>query len=132
MLNIEKYEDEIKSLYIEQGKSLSESVRIVYELHQDDTYVPFKFELFNWLYSEYKPTLLTESEKEQITNILKCLNICNSTYLYKSYNNITVYNDKKHVLACWFIQDGYSYKSLEDFKYYEIEELGINGNINTK
>lgn len=132
MLNIEKYEDEIKSLYIEQGKSLSESVRIVYGWHQDDIYVPFKCELFNWLYSEYKPTLLTECEKEQITNILKCLNICNSIYLYKSYNNITIYNDKKHVLACWFIQDGYSYQGLEDFKYYTNEELGINENNNTK
>lgn len=127
MLNIEKYKDEIYEK-LSLGFNINYCLSKTYAEHADD----FNFEegkIFDWLLSEYKELLLTDSEKNYLFSIIKPFRN-KVTYIGKftkgedeNYIEIGIYEDLDIGLPVF--QNNQMYLGMKEDKKYTLEELGM-------
>lgn len=142
MLNVEKYEEEIKKQIVKSR----DIPCIARELRDGDSgcgecrnCVTCSLEMLHWLSQEYKEPILTDKEKAYLKNVIEPLNVvvdyirkCEN---YTSENNIfyTVVVRVKHseIFACSYVLIDFvvtkdmPFEGMELKKRYTREELGL-------
>lgn len=141
MLNIEKYENEIRETFGKRHKQafgmysneeiLGETLVEVADNHKANTSTICK--LLDWLYSDAKEPLLDDAEKEYLNNVIKPFRD-KVIAIYKSdYDDINEYiaigfyeyDGDKDIMALPSFKKGTMYKGMVFDMEYTLEELGI-------
>lgn len=127
MLNIEKYKDEIYEK-LSLGFNINYCLSKAYADHTDD-FNSEKEKIFDWLLSEYKELLLTDSEKNYLSSIIKpfrdrvtYIGKISETY-QRSFIEIGIERDMEIILPSFM--DCQMYLGMETDKKYTLEEPGL-------
>ena len=129
MLNIEKYKDEIYEK-LSFGFNINYCLSKAYADHTDD-FNPEKEKIFDWLLSEYKELLLTDSEKNYLSSIIKPFR---DRVIYigkftegddtdKSFIEIGIDGDLEIVLPSF--AKNKMYLGMKEDRKYVLKELGL-------
>lgn len=126
MLNIEKYKDEILNA------AQSDITCCVIDLYHNgicpDDCKDCKREAMTWLLSECKESILTDSEREYLSSVIKPFRknanfICKNSNILCEYISIGVNNNDYISLPAF--KPGEMYKCMEKNKLYTLEEAGL-------
>lgn len=128
MLNIERYKEELIKAY-SGGGSLGETIIYVMKIHD----IRYPGTILDWLCSEYKEPVLTEKEKEYLSNVIKpfkdrVIYICKASIGDTLYQIEIYYKEEdgdKDVIALPIFNAGTMYKGMQMDSYYDLEELGL-------
>lgn len=125
MINIEKYKDEIYE-NLSCGFNISYCLSKVYEEHTNDFNLE-KEKIFDWLLSECRELLLTDSERNYLSSIIKPFRD-KVTYIgmfqegnYKSYIEIGIDGDLEIALPSF--PNNKMYLGMKMDKKYTLDEL---------
>ncbi len=132
MLNIEKYATEMKEMFSEVG-DIGASVFGIYKLRGlRDPYSLYTAEdAFEWLLSEYKEPLITETERNYLRDLKKWykFDAIKDNYPYidllvkgASGGGLTRY---ECVYTIPYIKGGPEFEGLENEKVYTLKELQV-------
>lgn len=130
MLNIEKYKDEI----IEEA--LDDKFCSIAKLaqgdpgcfHQKDNCEDCVLNTVEWLLGEYKEPILTDSEREYLSSVIKPFRknayfVCKNSNILREYISIGL--DNNDYISLPTFKPGEMYKCMEKNKLYALEELGL-------
>lgn len=126
MLNIEKYKDDILNA------KQSDITCCVIDLYHNgicpDDCKDCKREAMEWLLSEYKGPILTDSEREYLSSVIKPFRknadfVCKNSNILREYISIGL--DNNDYISLPTFKPGEMYKCMEKNKLYALQELGL-------
>lgn len=126
MLNIEKYKDNI--LNAAQADITCCVIDLFHNGVCPDNCKDCKREAMKWLLAECKEPIITDSEREYLSSVIKPFRenvnfICKNSNILREYISIGVnINDSISLPA---FKPGKMYKCMEENKLYTLEELGL-------
>lgn len=146
MLNIEKHKSEIvgelkdaSKRYSDIDMQLGTALRYVYDWQSDDNICDYESEdIINWFLSEYKEPILTDEEREWLSNVIKpfrktvvCIERRHTYYMGVEKQYIRIHfvqaNDEKtdwYIDLPWF-EPNTMYTGMKLEYPYNLEELGL-------